>query len=71
MRFVLFRVSLLAAGVVLTSLCACEEHHLGEYPEVQRDRLAELNAEKHQERSSDHAQVSPTPVNFFPARSPN
>ncbi len=71
MRAIFLRAGLLSIGVVLTSLCACEEHHLGEYPEVQRDRLAELNAEKHQERSSDHAQVSPTPVNFFPAQSPH
>lgn len=71
MRAIFLRAGLLSIGVVLISLCACEEHHLGEYPEVQRDRLAEANAEKHHDRSSDNAAVSPTPVNFFPTQSPH
>ena len=44
---------------------SCEEHHVGEYPEVQRDRLAEAKQARRSEQGAAPA-VSPTPVNFFP-----
>jgi hypothetical protein len=66
MRSVLFRAGLCALGVALFLFISCEEHHLGEYPEVQRDRLAEAKAASH----SEHAQpaASATPVEFFPEK---
>jgi hypothetical protein len=58
------------AGIVL--ICAavlfsisCEEHHVGEYPEVQRDRLAEAKQVRRGEQGAVPA-PSATPVKFFP-----
>jgi hypothetical protein len=64
MRFVLLRAGLGVLGAALFFSISCEEHHVGEYPEVQRDRLAEA---KHARRSEQPApESSPTPVQFFP-----
>jgi len=61
MSSILFRAGLLACGIALLLVCSCEKHHVGEYPEVQVDRL---HAEKH------HPDVPPPsaarPVKFFP-----
>jgi hypothetical protein len=67
MKSVLFRAGLGAIGVALLLSISCEEHHLGEYPEVQRDRLAEA---KHASRSEQGGvpEASPTPVEFFPEK---
>ena len=66
MRSVLFRAGLGAIGVTLLLSISCEEHHVGEYPEVQRDRMAEA---KHANRSEQDApSASATPVEFFPEK---
>jgi hypothetical protein len=67
MRFALFRAGQGALAATLLFSISCEEHHLGEYPEVQRDRLAEAREAKTLEHA-DPAAVSPTPVNFFPEK---
>lgn len=72
MRTFLFRAGLLSISVVLASLCACEEHHLGEYPEVQRDRLtqSENAAGGREDGEPVKSPVTPTPANFFPPQTP-
>jgi hypothetical protein len=66
MRFVLFRAGLGVLGAALFLSISCEEHHVGEYPEVQRDRLAETkNANRAQQ---DAPSPSATPVKFFPEK---
>jgi hypothetical protein len=67
MRFILFRAGLCAIGAALFLSISCEQHHLGEYPEVQRDRLAEAKQAKRAEQTGAPA-VSPTPAQFFPAK---
>jgi hypothetical protein len=56
---------ILVAAAILLSI-SCEKHHLGEYPEVQKDLTATLDKE-----ASDPAPAgSPTstPVKFFPEK---
>lgn len=55
---------LLAGGCVIALLCSCDEHHPGEYPEVQRDRTAPAQEEK----AAPNATATPTPVNYFPEK---
>jgi hypothetical protein len=58
-------------GIIFTSAAilfsiSCEKHHLGEYPEVQRDLTATLD-----EQASNPAPggaATPTPVKFFPEK---
>ncbi|PZR76231.1 MAG: hypothetical protein DLM52_06370 [Chthoniobacterales bacterium] len=56
---------MLGAAALLS--VSCEEHHLGEYPEVQRDRLAEAKNATRAEHTSPPA-ASATPANFFPEK---
>jgi len=68
MSSTLFRAGLVACGIVLLLVCSCEKHHLGEYPEVQRDRLYET---QHHAEPAPSTLPSATPVDFFPqAKSP-
>jgi hypothetical protein len=67
MKSGLFRAGLGAISVTLFFSISCEEHHLGEYPEVQRDRLAEAKDANHREQSGA-PETSPTPVQFFPEK---
>ena len=56
---------ILAAAALILSI-SCEKHHLGEYPEVQKDLTATLDKE-----ASDPApggSPTPTPVKFFPEK---
>lgn len=72
MRFFLSRAAFLGCSVVLAFCCSCEEHHPGELPEVQRDRLAgpEHGAGKKADAPVKPT-VTPTPTNFFPEQSPH
>jgi hypothetical protein len=67
MKSVLFRAGLGAIGLALFLCLSCEEHHVGEYPEVQRDRLAEARQASRAEENKPPA-TSPTPVEFFPEK---
>jgi hypothetical protein len=67
MRSVLFRAGLGAIGVTLLLSISCEEHHLGEYPEVQRDRMAEAKQANRGEQDVA-PETTPTPVEFFPEK---
>jgi hypothetical protein len=50
------------AGTILLSM-SCEKHHLGEYPEIQKDLTRTF--EKEALNSAPGASASPTPVKFF------
>jgi len=56
--------------------CSCEEHHLGEDPEVQKENLGtaaagEVNSERtNADAESPAATISPTPAEFFPESTP-
>jgi hypothetical protein len=61
---------------LLVLICACDKHHVGEMPEVQRERL-EPPAESagpavspEQKSTSSSTSPKPTPVEFFRATKP-
>jgi hypothetical protein len=56
---------ILTGAAILLSI-SCEKHHLGEYPEVQKDLTATLDKEA--SNPAPAASVSPTPVKFFPEK---
>ena len=62
----MFRAGLSAIGVGLFLCVSCEEHHVGEYPEIQRDRVAEAKNANRSEQGAPSA--SATPVEFFPEK---
>ena len=75
-----FGVRQTAAAISASALifcCSCEKHHLGEDPEVQKERVDELkgseeNSSAPKETSaSPSATVSPTPAEFFPESTPH
>jgi hypothetical protein len=75
MAFSLGRSIVVTAGATLFLICSCDKHHLGEYPEVQREKGAEPNPANGQAEASTPAPVSspspaakPTPVDFFPTK---
>ena len=59
------------AGIILTGAAilfsiSCEKHHLGEYPEFQRDLTATLDKEA--SNPAPGGSAAPTPVKFFPEK---
>jgi hypothetical protein len=59
------------AGIIFTGAAllfsiSCEKHHLGEYPEIQRDLTATLDKEASNPALGGSA--TPTPVKFFPEK---
>jgi hypothetical protein len=59
------------AGIIFTGAAllfsiSCEKHHLGEYPEVQKDLTATLDEEASNPVPGGSA--TPSPVNFFPEK---
>jgi hypothetical protein len=64
----MFRSSAFAAlGLLLVLVCSCERHHVGEFPELQREHLNPFEPEAEMTHVGEPTpSVSPTPVNFFP-----
>jgi len=61
-------VSVLSATAVM-AICSCEKHPLGEIPEVQREQIDPEKAwSKANEMKSEKSSSSPTPAEFFPAK---
>jgi hypothetical protein len=69
----------IAAAFSATALifcCSCEEHHIGEDPEVQKEHTEaaaggeETTAESKAALESPTPSASSTPVEFFPETSP-
>jgi hypothetical protein len=61
-------VSVLSATAVM-AICSCEKHSLGEIPEVQREQIDPAKAwSKASELDSEKSSSSPTPAEFFPAK---
>jgi hypothetical protein len=60
--------SVLSAGAVI-AICSCEKHPLGEIPEVQREQVDPAKAwSQASEMDSEKSSSSPTPAEFFPAK---
>jgi hypothetical protein len=61
-------VSVLSATTVM-AICSCEKHPLGEMPEVQREQIDPAKAwSQASEMDSEKSSSSPTPAEFFPAK---
>lgn len=67
MRFSIRRTSVTVAGICLAFFCSCEKHHVGEYPEVQKEQTGTERAAA-KPSSEDAAGAHPTPADFFPAK---
>ena len=69
----MFRFRLFPFGALIGLLFvfnACERHHPGELPDVQREHLHPLEAAKDEPKAAIAPTVSPTPANFFPNDKP-
>ncbi len=72
MRFSLRKGLAILGGAAAILFCSCEEHHLGEMPEVQKEHVDLANADnsKGAQESTSPAPATPTPVDFFPTKNP-
>jgi hypothetical protein len=59
-------LGIILTGAALLLFISCEKHHLGEYPEIQRDMTATLDQEA--SNPAPGASAAPTPVKFFPEK---
>jgi hypothetical protein len=66
----LLRQTGIALGIGLLIFCSsCEKHPLGEMPEVQREQVDPAKAwSEASGRDSEKSLSSPTPAEFFPAK---
>jgi len=77
MRFSFRRFGAIFGVAALICCCSCEEHHVGELPEVQREHVelasaSDENSDVVRERSASPAPLAkPTPAEFFPESSPH
>ncbi len=62
------RAGLILIGFVIFSSISCEEHHLGEYPEVQREQMLPPDCSAKTEAVAPAATATSTPVEFFPEK---
>jgi hypothetical protein len=61
------------AGIILTGAAlllsiSCEKHHLGEYPEIQREQVALDEPSKPESDPALDGSPTATPVKFFPEK---
>jgi hypothetical protein len=77
MRFLLWKCVAIFASASLVVICSCEEHPVGQMPEVQKEHLdlgeksAEHSPSANEPNASPAASVSPTPAEFFPESTPH
>jgi hypothetical protein len=75
MRFFLWKCVAALAGASLIVICSCEKHHLGEFPEAQKEHV-DLAKKPHDSNAalgsgsegSPAKSPSPTPAEFFPEK---
>ncbi len=65
------------AGISLILICSCEEHRVGEMPEVQREHVDLVKATddtvplREESKATPAMKTSPTPAEFFPEQTPH
>jgi hypothetical protein len=62
------RIGIFVIGAALLLSISCEKHHVGEYPEVQRELMTGAN--NAEPGPSPGASATATPVKFFPEKRP-
>jgi hypothetical protein len=72
MRFSFRRISLVLASTALIFFGSCDKHHVGEWPEVQKEHvdLAGETKAASEPAASATPETTPTPAEFFPTSSP-
>ena len=63
----------LPAGLSLLLFASCDQHEAGELPEVQKEHILPLGAQKAAESDASAEQTpapKPTPADFFPPAKP-
>jgi hypothetical protein len=75
MRFFLWKCVAALAGASLIVICSCEEHHVGEMPEAQKENVDRAKKPGHSSAASESGSEvppakspSPTPAEFFPEK---
>jgi hypothetical protein len=77
MFFVSRRTAILFAAGALSFCCSCEEHHVGEMPEVQKEHVdvatesEETPGPAGEGSTSPALPAKPTPAEFFPKSTPH
>jgi hypothetical protein len=69
MRFFLRKCIAFSACASLIIICSCEKHHVGELPEVQKERVDLKSASEAAPPAVSPTPVAkPTPAEFFPTK---
>jgi hypothetical protein len=69
MAFLLRRIGIALVTALVLFCSSCEKHPLGEIPEVQREQVDPAKAwSQASEMDSEKSSSSPTPAEFFPAK---
>lgn len=69
MAFLLRQIGIAFMIALLIFCSSCEKHPLGEIPEVQREQVDPAKAwSQASEMDSEKSSSSPTPAEFFPAK---
>jgi hypothetical protein len=69
MAFLLRQIGIAFMTALLIFCSSCEKHPLGEMPEVQREQVDPAKAwSQASEMDSEKSSSSPTPAEFFPAK---
>jgi hypothetical protein len=69
MAFLLRQIGIAFMTALLIFCSSCEKHPLGEIPEVQREQVDPAKAwSQASEMDSEKSLSSPTPAEFFPAK---
>jgi hypothetical protein len=69
MAFLLRQIGIAFMTALLIFCSSCEKHPLGEIPEVQREQVDPAKAwSQASDMDSEKSSSSPTPAEFFPAK---
>jgi hypothetical protein len=69
MAFLLRQIGIAFMTALLIFCSSCEKHPLGEIPEVQREQVDPAKAwSQASQMDSEKSSSSPTPAEFFPAK---
>ncbi len=76
MHFGVRQIAAAISAAALIFCCSCEKHHLGEDPEVQKEKVGDTKAgeenvaEPSKADPFESAKPKPTPAEFFPENTP-
>ena len=60
----------ISAYVALVVFSACDRHHVGEFPELQKEHFYPEKSGEHVATASETPAAKPTPADFFPETKP-